>query len=129
MMAKIRAFLALNVNMACARAASELQAALRREIEPLGLRIGWVNPANFHLTLKFLGWTREEALEAVVGRLKRELADRMPFEVKVGGLGAFPSGKSPRVLFCGIEEGTGRLSALAREVDAWMSELGFIKEE
>ena len=130
-MKKLRAFLAVNLSVPATRAVADLGEAVRRELgeNAQAMRVAWVPAANLHVTLKFLGWTSEEALEAVADRLRRELLRRPAVEVRARGLGVFPTATSPRVIWCGLEDLASGLGNLARDVDKWMSELGFIKEE
>src|SRR5690242_9101755 len=126
---KIRAFIAVNLSVAGTRAVAELEDAVRQECQGLDLRVAWVPAPNLHVTLKFLGWTREEALEAVRDRLAQELSRRVPIDVRGHGLGAFPTVTRPRVIWVGLDDPNGALGELAASVDQVVSELGFIKEE
>jgi 2'-5' RNA ligase len=126
---KIRLFIAVNLSVPVVRAVAELAEAVRRDVDETGLRVAWVPTANLHITLKFLGWSNEEAIEAIADRLRRELAARGAPSLRAHGVGAFPGPKSPRVIWVGVDDAGGALSALARDVDEWMSDLGFIKEE
>jgi 2'-5' RNA ligase len=125
---KIRTFLAVNLSVAATRAMAELEEAVRKEV-PSDLRIAWVPAANLHVTLKFLGWTREEALPAIADRVAKELSSYQPFEVRAKGLGAFPTPSSPRVVWIGLEDASGTLARLAACCEQGMSDLGFTKEE
>jgi RNA 2',3'-cyclic 3'-phosphodiesterase len=125
---KIRAFLAVNFSVATTRAMAELEEAVRKETPP-ELRIAWVPAANLHVTLKFLGWTREEALPAIQDRVGKEISGYAPFDVRAKGLGTFPTPTSPRVVWIGLEDAGGTLGKLAAGCEQWMSDLGFIKEE
>jgi 2'-5' RNA ligase len=127
-MAKIRAFLAVNLSVPTIRAVTEYQQALRKET-PRELRVAWVNPASMHLTVKFLGPIEPEAVEAIADTLARGLVTAQPFEVRVQGAGAFPTAERPRVLWVGVEDPQGGLATLARDVEGWMEELGFAREE
>ncbi len=83
---------------------------------------------KIHLTLKFLGEVAEEDL----ARVKRTLAPIRgryePFEISVSGFGAFPSERQARILWSGIEEGTGPLRAIAHDVEELLEPLGFGRE-
>ena len=100
-----------------------------RELPVVG-KVRWVRPENVHLTLKFLGDVSKddllggvaEALEAVRGRHE-------PFEAEPSGFGAFPSAGKARILWVGIDEGSDRLRALARDVEASLEPLGFERED
>jgi 2'-5' RNA ligase len=64
--------------------------------------IKWVEPRNLHATLHFLGSVEEEKLEAL-RHAAREVARRTPpFELRLHGLGYFPSIRQPRVLWVGM---------------------------
>ena len=105
----VRAFLGVELSIPSARAVVSLARLLRTEIALPGLRHRWVHPQNLHITLKFLGSTHEETLEAVVGLLRRRLewAPRPAIPVQTVGLGAFPSLKAPRVLFAEVLDPSG----------------------
>jgi RNA 2',3'-cyclic 3'-phosphodiesterase len=81
-------------------------------------RARWSPEDNWHVTLKFLGrtWPRlrgwvEERLRAAAGGIE-------PFEVRLDGLGAFPSASRARVVWAGLSDDTGRFAALAATIDA-----------
>ena len=128
-MTKIRAFVAVNLNVAATRAVADLAEAVKQETRALALRVAWVPPPNLHVTLKFLGWTSDEAIEGIRDRLTLEMADRSPFEVRARGLGAFPDARHPRVIWVGLEDAGGQLGGLAQLVEQALSDLGFIKDE
>jgi 2'-5' RNA ligase len=78
--------------------------------------------ANQHVTLKFLGATWPRLVGWVEETVRAVAASRAAFEIRVEGLGAFPSERRARVLWAGLEEdgSVGRLAAgledaLARE--------------
>jgi 2'-5' RNA ligase len=66
---------------------------------------------QLHFTLAFLGELRSAEAALVAGAaVERHAA----FELALGGAGAFPSGRRPRVLWLGVQEGASELVALAR---------------
>ncbi len=86
----------------------------------------WMRPESMHVTLKFIGEQPEDALDP----LKRLLAD-LPAagtDIHFRGYGFFPTAKSARVFWIGMDAGPG-LSALAGIVDDKMAQLGIPKEE
>jgi 2'-5' RNA ligase len=89
--------------------------------------VKWVEPANLHLTLKFLGHVHASRVPAVVQALTAVEASR-PFPVRLVGLGAFPRPRGARVLWVGVEEGAGELADLARVVEDVLEPLGFPRE-
>jgi 2'-5' RNA ligase len=86
----------------------------------------WVSAESLHLTLKFIGEWPPEKLED----LKRALAGvrDQPVEITFSGTGFFPTPKSARVFWIGIEAGP-ELAALAAAVDTATSALGIESEQ
>jgi len=88
----------------------------------------WVGRDNAHLTLKFLGGVDAARLDAVAEALNGAAAGAGPFDLGVGGLGAFPSPARARVLWAGVDEGAAEAAALAGRVDEALAPLGFARE-
>lgn len=86
----------------------------------------WVSAESLHLTLKFIGEWPPEKLED----LKRALAGvrGQPAEITFSGTGFFPTPKSARVFWIGIQAGP-ELASLAGAVDATTSALGVESEK
>jgi 2'-5' RNA ligase len=124
-----RLFLAVNLSIASTRRVAEALERMRRGTEGgRGPKVSWVPPANLHVTLKFLGWTRPEAVAGIRERLATGLTGRKSFEIEAVGTGAFPSTHAAKVLWVGLRDASGALAGLARDVEQWMAELGFEKE-
>jgi len=58
----------------------------------------WIAPANYHLTLVFLGANREDSLPALRERLSPVVAGFRPFRYALRGPVLFPDAGKPRVL-------------------------------
>src|SRR5580704_4654467 len=86
----------------------------------------WVRPESMHVTLKFIGEKPAEAAEEI----KRAVAAvrSQAFEINFRGYGFFPTSKSARVFWVGIESGP-QLASLAAAVDEATAALGIPKEE
>ena len=118
----IRAFIALTLDAKVIEKIADTSNQLRPEISA----VRWVAPANFHLTLKFLGGIDEALVEPIEGRLREQLRLFPRFSINAKGLGVFPNPKQPRVLWVGL---TGdRLVALASRVESALQQLGFTPE-
>jgi 2'-5' RNA ligase len=87
-----------------------------------------VEKENIHLTLRFLGDIEEGTVEDTIAALSSVKRPR-GFEVCIKGLGAFPSGNSPRVLWAGTEKGEKELKDLNEEIERAIVPLGFPSEE
>lgn len=87
-----------------------------------------VPPANWHITLRFLGDSTPEQADRVAGFLDERLA-AAPFTIDFGRLGAFPRPSRATVLWLGIDRGADALS----EVAAWCEQAavaaGFAPED
>jgi len=88
--------------------------------------VRWVRPESLHVTLKFIG---EKPIE-VVEDIKRALGGVKsgPMEIAFRGYGFFPTAKSARVFWIGIQAGP-ELASLATAVDNALSGLGIAKED
>ncbi len=120
--------MAVPLDEALRPAVVDLQRAIARAWPQADARVKWVEPANLHFTLKFLGEVPEEHLLSVVEAV-REVAAFRPFELSIEGLGAFPDLRAPRVLWVGVQEGARELAALARHVEEALSRARFPREE
>lgn len=86
----------------------------------------WVREESLHITLKFIGEKPAEIVES----FKQTLAEvRAPsFVMTFRGYGFFPTARSPRVFWAGIEAGP-ELQQVAAAVDNVATKLGVPKEE
>ncbi|WP_066195083.1 MULTISPECIES: RNA 2',3'-cyclic phosphodiesterase [Gracilibacillus] len=62
----------------------------------------WVNPADYHLTLDFLGGIGDACLKTLAHQL--DTVRHSPFSLTIGGLSYFGNKLSPRVLWMKTEE-------------------------
>jgi 2'-5' RNA ligase len=81
----------------------------RPALEVPGIR--WLPPAQWHVTLLFLGDVDDARVPELGQALSRATACSGPFELALGTLGAFPSPGRPRVIWIGLQ---GDLQALHR---------------
>ncbi|HEX6127503.1 MAG TPA: RNA 2',3'-cyclic phosphodiesterase [Candidatus Limnocylindria bacterium] len=78
----------------------------------------WSDPEAWHVTLAFMGATEPSSVPGHGSALSEVAADHEAFELRAGGLGAFPSRGRARVLWYGVADPEGRLARLARAVRA-----------
>ena len=60
--------------------------------------------------------------------LESEVAHHKPFEISIGGLGAYPSPRRARVIWAGVEA-PAELSAVQSGIENEMARLGYAREE
>ena len=113
----------------------EVAASVRARIEALQRRlrlgdvpISWVKPANIHLTIKFLGDVAASRIENVRQAVERACQGIPPFEITAAGVGCFPSAKSPRVLWVGLDPLPDELRKLHANIEAALEREGFARE-
>lgn len=125
-MSVIRAFIAIDLTPEIQKRLDEVSAAYREQLR--GCAVRWVAGANIHLTLKFLGDVSVANMDMLTSMLKTEAAGHQPFEISVGGAGAFPNIRRPRVLWVGVEA-PSELAQVQAGVEAAMAHLGYGREE
>lgn len=124
-MSVIRAFIAADLPEDLRHALDRVMRHLKSELK--GVPIRWVPPENIHLTLKFLGEVSQRNLPFLIELLQGEVADQRPFEFGVGGLGAFPDIRRPRVIWVGVK-GPKELHDLHHAVENAMEKIGYARE-
>jgi 2'-5' RNA ligase len=117
----MRVFVAADVPPEIRTALSEVQRTLRR----FSRSARWVAADSIHITLKFIGEAADDRV-ADIDTALRGLA-WTPFEASVRGIGFFPSGRSPRVCWAGLD--AAPIAALAAEIDARLEAAGFENEK
>lgn len=125
-MSVIRAFIAINLSAEIQHRLDEVITTYKQRLA--GVSVRWVPARNIHLTLKFLGDVSVTNLDILQKLLQAEIAGHKPFEISIGGSGAFPTLNRPRVLWVGVEAPT-ELTAVQNGVEGVMSRLGYPLEE
>ncbi|MFZ5881363.1 MAG: RNA 2',3'-cyclic phosphodiesterase [Chloroflexota bacterium] len=125
-MTLLRAFIALEIPAPLQQAIQQQTAGLQKMADSSLVR--WVPSANLHLTLKFLGDVSPTNLQFVTQMLAREAGGCPGFSMRIGGIGAFPSPRRPRVVWVGIQA-PEPLRSLVRNLEAACTRLGYPPEE
>ena len=125
-MSLLRAFIAIELPAHVCDAIQKQTARLRQTLGNDLIR--WVPTQNMHLTLKFLGDTTTAYLDFLKQLLAREANSHPQFDLQLGGLGAFPSSRRPRLLWVGIHAPTN-LASLQRGIETGAIRLGYEQEE
>jgi 2'-5' RNA ligase len=90
--------------------------------------IRWVPPENMHLTLKFLGDVSPSNVDMLTQILRTEADSSHCFDIRVGGIGSFPSLRRPRVIYIGIQA-PAVLETLQHGVESASRRLGYESDE
>ena len=93
--------------------------------------LNFADPAQAHVTVKFLGDTDEGRVDDVVTELTAAVEESGvdPFDVEFGGLGVFPSLDYISVVWLGTRSGGAELSAVHEAVEERAVEMGFEAED
>ena len=114
------------VKLAAGAAAADLRARLESWAPGVALR--WVDAANLHVTLWFIG----EVSDARARDVAAALGDPFrlsAFDLAFAGAGMFPGSGAPRALWLGIRSGAGELAALHASTGSRLAPLGFLPEK
>lgn len=95
----MRLFVALEIPEPVRREVARRLAGVRDRLP--GAR--WVDPANLHLTLLFLGEVAPDRVPALTERLKQAFAPYPPLAIRISGAGTFPPGRPARVAWLGLD--------------------------
>ena len=112
----MRLFIALDIDAEIRQRIREF----REQMRALAPDVRWVGPESFHVTLQFLGET--EKLDDIRGALQQ--VRNAPVTLSFRGSGFFPTPKSPRIFWVGIEPDES-LQQLANSITAAVKPLGF----
>ena len=113
------------VRAAAATAALELRARL--DTRAPGFTARWIDRANLHITLWFIGEVADERLVQISDALRRPF-DVAPFSLALTGCSAFPPSGAPRVLWIGTTKGTEAMRELYDRIEDRLIPLGFTPE-
>ena len=89
---------------------------------------GHVAPANWHVTMRFLGKSAAAQRDRLVRHLDEELGGGA-FAVRFGGLGAFPRPVLAAVVWLGVTTGSERLVEVAAVCEEAAQVAGYLAEE
>jgi 2'-5' RNA ligase len=103
-------------------------ARLQNKLKACGADVKWVEPANIHLTLKFIGEIEEGKIPEIERAMREAAGNKASFKVRIGNIGAFPDLRHPRVIWAGINQGEKETRSIANELEERLEALGVPKE-
>ncbi len=107
-----------------------IRAAIRElitRLKPLCRGARWVRPEGMHVTLKFIGHVEPDKLDPIMTALP-EVRSHAPIDMRFRGVGFFPTGRRPRVFWCGIEA-SANLAEIAAGIENALVPLGIAAEK
>jgi 2'-5' RNA ligase len=113
---------------------ADLRARLQDHIRELreavpDVAASWTRVGNIHLSLKFFGNVAADRLAAISGAASRTSKQFSSFQVGIGGTGVFPKPSRAQVLWIGVSDPEGKLSALQKTLEEEFALEGFQKED
>jgi 2'-5' RNA ligase len=118
--------------------AVELPQEVRARLEAHVLRLrkelpdaaaSWSRVENIHLTLKFFGNVEVDRIQKIAGAAERAVKQFSKFQISVGETGAFPRASRPQVLWIGVSDPSGQLTALQEKFENECAAEGFPNED
>jgi RNA 2',3'-cyclic 3'-phosphodiesterase len=120
----IRTFICIEISREVRHQIDVLQDRLRRS----GADVSWVRPANIHLTLKFLGNVPKSRIGTVCSAVQEAVQGQKAFPIEVRETGCFPSSRSPRVIWVGVNSPLDALKHVQTAIETSLERVGFAKE-
>jgi 2'-5' RNA ligase len=115
----MRLFIAINLPPAQRTAIHNATAPLRSASS----NVTWVAADCLHLTMKFLGEQPEDSVATLSAALAAVAARFQPMRLDLGGIGAFPHFRSPRIFWLGIAP-EPKLELLHHDLEVALERLG-----
>jgi 2'-5' RNA ligase len=116
----VRLFLAINLPSDVRHAIATEVAAPLQAIAP---DLSWVREPSLHLTVKFLGEQAPEQVPKLTEAMRKVGERNKVIEVEIGGVGAFPNFRRPRVVWIGVSPDP-KLELLHHDVESVCEMLG-----
>ncbi|MFC1899711.1 RNA 2',3'-cyclic phosphodiesterase [Chloroflexota bacterium] len=121
----IRSFIAIELPDSLKQNLNTLKTHLKK-LTPPGTK--WVNSKSIHLTLKFLGHINAERTGEITKVITDTTSNILLFNLKIGGVGAFPDWNRVQVIWVGISGDIDKLLMLQQKIEDGLSPLGFTPE-
>ena len=122
-----RVFCAVELPAAVRARLDEHVRRLRRDVPDVAA--SWSRVENIHLTLKFFGNVEVQRIKKISAAAERAVKQFSTFKIGVGGTGVFPRPSRPQVLWIGVVDPSGQLSALQEKFEEECAAEGFPKED
>lgn len=120
----IRTFLAVDLPDSLRPQLALVQGELKRSQAD----VRWVAVGNIHLTLKFFGNLPDTEVDPIAQAAREVTAKQEPFQLQITDAGAFPSVKSPRVIWLGLGGDLIPLAQMYNKLEKAFAALGHLPE-
>ncbi len=117
-MSLFRGFIAVDIPVS-----SKIQELLQA-LDQTGADLKLVSPENIHITLKFLGDTKQTDVDAVEKVIQTAASKVQPFTIQLQGTGVFPNTNYIKVIWVGVDN-FEPLVPVVKEINTLLKPLGF----
>lgn len=124
-MEQVRSFIAIELPDEVKKGLRELQAQLKAGGSA---PVKWVDPANIHLTLKFLGNVAADRIDEISSAMTNAVQDTSPFKLEIKELGVFPNPRRVQIVWVGLGGEVDKLASLQQRIERGLEKLGFAPE-
>jgi 2'-5' RNA ligase len=124
-MEEVRCFIAIELPDGVKRGLRELQAQLKAGSSA---PVKWVDPANIHLTLKFLGNVAADRIDEISLAMTEAARGTPPFSLEIKELGVFPNPRRVQIIWVGLGGEVDKLARLQQRIESGLEKLGFTPE-
>jgi 2'-5' RNA ligase len=122
---RARLFVAIELPQNILQVLEGIQAQTRENLGEAASLMRWSRSEGIHVTLQFLGDVPASRVPEITQVLQQACAGKAGFTLEVGGLGAFPNVRKPRVVWVGLGGDTPAAVELAEAVQEALGGLGF----
>lgn len=125
----MRLFVGLELEPAVVRTITADVLRLRTELDRScpAVPVRWIDPANLHITLVFIGEVDDRAVPSTAAALGAPLS-HPAFDLQLSGFGTFPPSGPLRVVWIGASHNAERVVALHAEVSDRLARIGHTPE-
>lgn len=124
-MEQVRCFIAIELPDEIKRGLKELEVQLKAGSQA---PVKWVDPANIHLTLKFLGNVAIDKTGEITAAMTKAVQGASPFQLEVKELGVFPNPRRVQIIWVGVSGEVDKLASLQQSIESNLEGLGFVPE-
>jgi 2'-5' RNA ligase len=124
----VRVFFAIEPAEGARIGIARVQDRVREALGAAKVRASFPRVEGLHVTVRFVGEVGEEKVAAIASAVRGSVRVA-PFSARFSGLGVFPSARSPRVVWIGVDKGSEAFQDAAEQVDRCLETLGFVREK
>jgi RNA 2',3'-cyclic 3'-phosphodiesterase len=114
----LRLFISIPLPEAVRGALEQAQRELREGLPPRARKaVRWTNPAQLHLTLRFLGDVEAHRVPDLINALREACRLFPPLHLRAERVGFFPERRLPRVAWIGVQDRAELLTPLQQKIE------------